>query len=109
MRPATNLLTWWDGLTDWQRVVDGSLKENSHTHQDVTVGRKYHYIVAGVDSNGVRGPWSAQVEVTVTWVRCADVYADIYAYAFVGINADAHCNGDAHVNAERSRAVCGRR
>ena len=60
-----DLLTWWDGLTDWQRVVDGSLTENSHTHQDVTAGRKYHYIVAGVDSNGVRGPWSAQVEMTV--------------------------------------------
>ena len=59
------LWTWWDGLADWQRVVDGSLAGTSYTHQGVTAGRKYFYIVAGVDSNGVRGPWSDQVSVTV--------------------------------------------
>ena len=59
------LWTWWDGLADWQRVVDGSLAGTSYTHQGVTAGRKYFYIVAGVDSNGVRGPWSDRVSVTV--------------------------------------------
>ena len=59
------LLMWYDGLADWQRVVDGSLTGTSYSHQGVTAGRKYFYIVAGVDSDGRRGPWSDRVEVTV--------------------------------------------
>ena len=60
-----DLRTWWPGRTDWQRIDDGSLTGASFIHPDLTTGRKYVYIVAGVDSNGVRGPWSAQVDVTV--------------------------------------------
>ena len=60
-----DLRTWWDGAGDWQRIDDGSLTGTSHSHPGVTVGRKYFYIVAGVDDDGRRGPWSPQVEVTV--------------------------------------------
>ena len=60
-----DLRTWWPGRTDWQRIDDGSLTGTSDSHDGVTAGRKYFYIVAGVDSNGRRGPWSARVAVTV--------------------------------------------
>ena len=60
-----DLRTWWPGRTDWQRIDDGSLTGASFIHPHLTTGRKYFYIVAGVDGNGNRGPWSDQVAVTV--------------------------------------------
>ena len=60
-----DLRMWWAGADGWQRIDDGSLTGTSHSHRGVTVGRKYFYIVAGVDDDGRRGPWSPQVEVTV--------------------------------------------
>ena len=59
------LRAWWPGAGGWQRIHDGSLTGASHTHQTVTAGRKYFYIVAGLDGNGLNGPWSAPVDVTV--------------------------------------------
>ena len=59
------LLVWWNGATDWQLAHDGNLKGTSFTHRERTPGTTYFYIVAALDSGGVRGAWSAQVEVTV--------------------------------------------
>ena len=55
----------WTSATGWQQLDDGRLTALSFTHQDVTAARKYFYTVAGLDSNGVLGPWSAQVYLTV--------------------------------------------
>ena len=59
------LRTWWDGSDGWQRIDGGGLTDTSFTHERVTAGRKYHYIIAAVDSDGERGGWSEQVDVTV--------------------------------------------
>ena len=59
------LLVWWNGATDWQRAHDGNLQGTSFTHNERTPGTTYFYIVAALDSGGVRGAWSAQLEVTV--------------------------------------------
>ena len=59
------LNTWWSGAEDWQAIGDGSLTGNSFTHTDLTPGRTYLYIVAGLDSNDERGAWSEQVSVTI--------------------------------------------
>ena len=59
------LLVWWNGATDWQHTHDGILQGTSLTHRERTPGTTYFYIVAALDSSGVRGAWSAQVEVTV--------------------------------------------
>ena len=58
--------TWWHGLTDWQRIDDGSLTATSFIHPNLTPGRKYHYIVAGLDGNGVYGTWSQQTSAVVS-------------------------------------------
>ncbi len=60
-----DLRAWWTGAGSWQRIDEGSQTDVSFTHRSVLAGRKYHYIVAGVGEDGIRGPWSAQVEVTV--------------------------------------------
>ncbi len=60
-----DLRTWWAGADDWQRINDGSPTDSSYSHLELTAGSKYYYIVAGVDRDGRRGPWSAQVEVAV--------------------------------------------
>ena len=60
-----DLRTWWAGADGWQRIDDGSLTGTSYSHRNLPPGRKYYYIVADVDDDGRRGPWSAQVEVTV--------------------------------------------
>ncbi len=60
-----DLRTWWAGADDWQRLDIGSLTGTFFTQQNVSAGTKYFYIVAGVDDNGRRGPWSAQAEFTV--------------------------------------------
>ena len=54
------------GLTGWQRIDDGSLTATSFIHPDLTPGRKYHYIVAGLDGNGVYGTWSQQTSAVVS-------------------------------------------
>ena len=59
------LRTWWNGADDWQPIGDGSLTGASFTHTDLTPGRTYLYIVAGLDSNDERGAWSEQVSVTI--------------------------------------------
>ena len=59
------LSTWWNGADDWQAIGDGSLTGASFTHTDLTPGRTYLYIVAGLDSNEERGAWSEQVSVTI--------------------------------------------
>ena len=59
------LRTWWNGADGWQPIGDGSLTGASFTHTDLTPGRTYLYIVAGLDSNDERGSWSEQVSVTI--------------------------------------------
>ena len=59
------LRAWWEGADGWQRIDDGDLKDTSFVHESVTVGRKYHYIVAALDSDGKRGAWSEQPYVIV--------------------------------------------
>ena len=59
------LRVWWNGLQDWQLANEGNLQRTYFTHRERTTGTTYFYIVAALDSNGVRGAWSAQVEVTV--------------------------------------------
>ena len=60
-----DLRAWWAGADGWQRIDGDRLTTVSFAHRDVAAGTKYFYIVAGVDSGGRRGPWSAQVEVAV--------------------------------------------
>ena len=45
--------------------MTATCKVASFTHRERTPGTTYFYIVAALDSGGVRGAWSAQVEVTV--------------------------------------------
>ena len=59
------LRTWWNGADDWQAIGDGSLTGTSFAHTDLTPGRTYLYIVAGLDGNDERGAWSEQVSVTI--------------------------------------------
>ena len=59
------LRVWWEGADGWQRIDDGDLTDTSFLHESVTAGRKYHYIVAAVDSDGERGAWSEQLYVIV--------------------------------------------
>ncbi len=60
-----DLRAWWAGAATWQRIDDGSQTDVFFTHRSLSAGRTYFYIVAGVGADGRRGPWSAQVEVTV--------------------------------------------
>ena len=102
-----DLRTWWDGADGWQRIDDGSLTGTSDTHDGVTAGRKYFYIVAGVDSNGVRGPWSDQVAVTVpesdaptsTPTSTPTLLLTANAAAHANLDANAAAHGNANANA----------
>ena len=58
--------TWYEGLTGWQRIDDGSLTATSFIHPNLTPGRKYHYIVAGLDGSGELGPWSQSASAVVS-------------------------------------------
>ena len=59
------LMAWWEGAISWQPIYTGSSTVNSYIHEELTPGRTYHYIVAAVDANGVRGEWSEHVSETV--------------------------------------------
>ncbi len=59
------LRVWWNGLGDWQLATDSKLNSTSFAHRDRAPGETYYYVVAAVDSDGRRGPWSEQVSVTV--------------------------------------------
>ncbi len=56
---------WWNGLSGWQRIDDGSQTDLSFKQEDLTTGRTYFFIVAGVDSNGDRGAWSEDVSAVL--------------------------------------------
>ena len=59
------LMAWWEGAISWQPIYTGSSTVNSYIHEELNPGRTYHYIVAAVDANGVRGEWSEHVSETV--------------------------------------------
>ena len=59
------LWVWLGAGIGWQQLDKGDLTEKSFTHFDLTAGRTYYYLVAGIDQNGVRGAWSRQVSVTL--------------------------------------------
>ena len=59
------LWTWWDRETGWQQLGGGSLTGTAYSHSGLTPGRTYYYTIAAIDSAGVRGTWSAQIDVTL--------------------------------------------
>ncbi len=59
------LHVWWNGLSSWQRIDDGSQTDLSFKQEGLTTGRTYFFIVAGVDSNGDRGDWSKEVSAVL--------------------------------------------
>ena len=59
------LWAWRDGLQDWQRLDDGDLTATSYSHEDLTAGTTYYYIIVAVDANGAWGMWSNEVNATV--------------------------------------------
>ena len=58
------LWAWWDGLEDWQPLDDGNLTATSYTHEDLTAGTAYYYIIVAVDANGAWGAWSNEANAT---------------------------------------------
>lgn len=59
------LWVWWNNDPGWQRLGDGTLTGNSHTHSQLTAGRTYVYLIAAVDSGGTRGAWSNYVSIAL--------------------------------------------
>lgn len=50
-------LRFWTG-TAWERI-GGDIQTNSYTHEDLTSGSRYFYIVRAVNDDG-NGPWQSQ-------------------------------------------------
>ena len=50
-------LRYWTG-TAWERI-GGDIQTNSYTHEDLTSGSRYFYIVRAVNDDG-NGPWQSQ-------------------------------------------------
>jgi len=50
-------LRYWTG-TEWERI-GGDIQTNSYTHEDLTSGSRYFYIVRAVNDDG-NGPWQSQ-------------------------------------------------
>ncbi len=50
-------LRFWTG-TEWERI-GGDIQTNSYTHEDLTSGSRYFYIVRAINDDG-NGPWQSQ-------------------------------------------------
>ena len=59
------LWTWWDPVTDWQRLDDGSLTGTAHVHSGLAAGTTYYYAVRAVDASGATSAWSEYASATV--------------------------------------------
>ncbi|MDE0076148.1 MAG: fibronectin type III domain-containing protein, partial [Caldilineaceae bacterium] len=59
------LWTWWDPVTDWQRLDDGNLTGTAHVHSGLAAGTTYYYAVRAVDASGATSAWSEYASATV--------------------------------------------
>ena len=61
---ATYELWVWESAADWQRLDDGSLTGASFTHNGLTAGTTYYYLIRVLSADGAEGPWSQRVDAT---------------------------------------------
>jgi len=59
------LWTWWDREIGWQQLGGLSLTGTAFSHANLSPGRTFYYTAAAIDSDDVRGAWSAQINVTL--------------------------------------------
>ena len=59
------LITWWQGLTDWQQTGGDNLTATTYRHPTLAAGVTYHYTVRTIDAAGQFGTWSERVSAIV--------------------------------------------
>ena len=59
------LITWWQGLTDWQQTGGDNLTATTFRHPNLVAGVTYHYTVRTIDAAGQFGTWSETVSAIV--------------------------------------------
>ena len=88
------LITWWQGLTDWQPIGGDNLTATTFRHPTLAAGVTYHYLVRTIDAAGQFGTWSETVSAIVLEPQSPNCHN----------NANRHNNAGPHRNADRNIA-----